>query len=358
MSTPREEAARWFIRMHRDAGARPGAADAAAWRRWMDADPRHAAEYAAFEALWQDFDSTPRTEALATAVDTAARQRRDTRSNARRAIITRGVLGVAGLGTAGLLAWRGWLEWQDTTVFALARDSAIGERIVLNLPDASVLTLGPASRIATRYTRRQRAVVLEQGEALFDVARDAGRPFTIAAGQARITVLGTRFTVNRLPGLVRVSVEHGTVRLAVKGAEGAPFLLLQAGEVGELPDESAGAAPGAAPGADGAHASPLPRRVQRDARDSFSSIERGLIVFDSAGLGEIAATLSRWRRQPVRAAVADGTGGPRITAAVQRADVESFLDALPRIAAVRVQERDGATWLAPRSTAPEKIRKN
>ncbi|MFG0677012.1 FecR family protein [Delftia sp. WSY_7] len=354
MSTPREEAARWFIRMHRDAGARPGAADAAAWRRWMDADPRHAAEYAAFEALWQDFDSTPRTEALATAVDTAARQRRNTRSNTRRAIITRGVLGVAGLGTAGLLAWRGWLEWQDTTVFALARDSAIGERIVLNLPDASVLTLGPASRIATRYTRRQRAVVLERGEALFDVARDADRHFTIDAGQARITVLGTRFTVNRLPGLVRVGVEHGTVRLAVKGAEGEPFLLLQAGEVGELPDESAGAAPGA----DGDHASPRPRRVQRDARDSFSSIERGLIVFDSAGLGEIAATLSRWRRQPVRAAVADGTGGQRITAAVQRADVENFLDALPRIAAVRVQERDGATWLAPRSTAPEKIRKN
>lgn len=354
MTTPREEAARWFIRMHRDAGAQPGAADAAAWRTWMDADPRHAAEYAAFEALWQDFDSTPRTEALASAVNTAARQRRNTRSNTRRAAITRGVLGVAGLGTAGLLAWRGWLEWQDTTVFALARDSAIGERIVLNLPDASVLTLGPASRIATRYTRRQRAVVLERGEALFDVARDADRHFTIDAGQARITVLGTRFTVNRLPGLVRVSVEHGTVRLAVKGAEGAPSLLLQAGEVGELPDVSAGAAPGA----DGAHASPRPRRVQRDARDSFSSIERGLIVFDSAGLGEIAATLSRWRRQPVRAAVADGTGGPRITAAVQRADVESFLDALPRIAAVRVQERDGATWLAPRSTAPEKIRKN
>lgn len=354
MTTPREEAARWFIRMHRDAGAQPGAADAAAWRTWMDADPRHAAEYAAFEALWQDFDSTPRTEALATAVNTAARQRRNTRSNTRRAAITRGVLGVAGLGTASLLAWRGWLEWQDATVFALARDSAIGERIVLNLPDASVLTLGPASRIATRYTRRQRAVVLERGEALFDVARDADRHFTIDAGQARITVLGTRFTVNRLPGLVRVSVEHGTVRLAVKGAEGAPSLLLQAGEVGELPDVSAGAAPGA----DGAHASPRPRRVQRDARDSFSSIERGLIVFDSAGLGEIAATLSRWRRQPVRAAVADGTGGPRITAAVQRADVESFLDALPRIAAVRVQERDGATWLAPRSTAPEKIRKN
>lgn len=358
MSKPREEAARWFIRMHRDAGAQAGAADAAAWRRWMDADPRHAAEYAAFEALWQDFDSTPRAEALATAVNTAARQRRDTRRHTRRAAITRGVLGIAGLGTAGVLALRGWHAWQDSTLSALARDSAIGERIVLRLPDASTLTLGPASRIATRYSRRRRAVVLEQGEALFDVARDADRPFTIDAGQARITVLGTRFTVNRLPGLVRVSVEHGTVRLAGEGdAQGHQALLLHAGEVGEMPDA----------GTDGAHDAdgtlPRPRRVQRDARDSFSSIERGLIVFDSAGLGEIAATLSRWRRQPVRAALAEGTdegtdGGPRITAAVQRGDVESFLDALPRIAAVRVQERDGATWLTPRHVAPGKKPEN
>lgn len=348
MSTPREEAARWFIRMHRDAGAAPVAADAAAWRRWMDADPRHATEYAAFEALWQDFDSTPRTEALATAVTTAARQRRDTHRNTRRSAITRGVLGIAGLGTAGLLTWRGWQAWQDAPLFALARDSAIGERIVLSLPDASTLTLGPASRIATRYTRRQRAVVLEQGEALFDVARDADRPFTIHAGQARITVLGTRFTVNRLPGLVRVCVEHGTVRLAGEGdLEDPQALLLHAGEVGEMPDGNAGDADGS-----------RPRRVQRDVRDSFSAMERGLIVFDSAGLGEIAATLSRWRRQPVRASLPQDAGGPRITAAVQRGDVESFLEALPRIAAVRVQERDGATWLAPRHAAPEKNPKN
>lgn len=339
MTAVREEAARWFIRMNRDAGGRPGAGDAAAWRAWMDADPRHAAEYTAFEALWQDFDSTPRAQALATAT---RRQHQ-----ARHGAIRRAVLGVAGLGMAGLLGSRAWLAWQDATLFALARDSGIGERIVLALPDASTLTLGPASRVAAHYTRRQRAIVLERGEALFDVARDASRPFLIDAGQARLTVLGTRFTVNRLPGLVRVSVDHGTVRLSAGSRpddEGA--LLLHAGEVGELAD------PAARPGSDAAL--PLLRRVRRDARDSFSAIEQGLIVFEQASLVEISATLSRWRPRPVHATMATDAAGPRITAALQRSDVEGFLQALPRIAAVRVQERDGATWLAPRSGATEK----
>jgi transmembrane sensor len=348
MTAVREEAARWFIRMHRDAGGQPGSHEMAAWHAWMQADPRHAAEYAAFEALWQDFDSTPRTQALATATD---RQRHTRRAAGRRAL-----LGVASLGLAGLLGSRAWQAWQESELFALARDSGIGERIMLTLPDASTLTLGPASRVAARYTRRQRSIVLERGEAVFDVARDASRPFLIDAGGARIAVLGTRFAVNRLPGLVRVSVDHGTVRLsssAQGGDEGA--LLLHAGEVGEL-DEAA-ASQGRATAGTGTAPS-VPRRVPHDARDGFSAMERGLIVFDQAGLPEIAVTLSRWRRQPVHAAMPQEAGGPRITAAVQRGDVESFLEALPRIAAVRVQERDGATWLAPRHAAPEKNSRN
>jgi transmembrane sensor len=321
----REEAARWFTRMHRSAGAQPNAADTDAWRAWLAADPRHAAEYAAFEALWQDFDSTPRVQALAQAVHA---QRRT-----RRAALTRGVLGLAGLGVAGLLGYRGWGLYLDAPQYAQARDSGVGERVTLTLPDGSTLALGPGSRVAVRYTRRERAVVLEHGEAVFDVAKDAARPFAVAAGGARISVLGTRFAVNRLPGLVRVSVDHGTVQLAgPPGLDGAAPLLLQAGHVGEWSDASGA----------------LPRRVQRDARDSFAAVDRGLIVFDQAGLAEIAATLSRWRRQPVQAADAPAGAGPRITAAVQPRDVEAFIDALPRIAAVRVQEREGATWLAAR----------
>jgi len=308
----REEAARWFARMH---GGTAGP-DTAAWRAWMDASPDHAREYAAFEALWRDFDSTPGSRALADAAQRMNGQR-------RRRTLVRGTLGLAGLALTGLLGRQGWNAWQDGATYAQSRDSGIGERIALQLPDGSTLTLGPASSAALRYSRRQRAVVLTRGEALFDVAPDAARPFVIDAGGARVTVLGTRFVVSLLPDVVRVSVRHGTVQLAAHGGQ-APALLLHAGEVGEI-------------------AGTLPRRVQRDAGDAFAAAEHGLIVFDRAGLPEIAATLSRWRRQPVHAEAGDG--GPRITAAVQARDVEGFLQSLPRIAAVRVQERGDALWL-------------
>ncbi len=323
----REEAARWFVRLHGGASA----PDTAAWRAWMDASPEHAREYTAFEALWRDFDTTAGTQALADAAQRLSGQR----SRTRRRTLVRGTLGLASLGLAGLLGRHGWNAWQDSTLYAQSRATGTGERVALHLPDGSRLTLGPASGAALRYSRRQRAVVLERGEAVFDVARDAARPFVIDAGGARITVLGTRFAVSLLPGLVRVSVAHGTVELAAQGGAASP-LRLNAGEVGEV-DEIASAA----------H---LPRRVQRDAQDAFAAAERGLIVFDQASLPEIAATLSRWRRQPVHAEGPAG-GGPRITAAVQARDVEGFIQSLPRIAAVRVYERGGALWLAQRSSS-------
>lgn len=326
----REQAARWFTRLN-GAGRTIDDATLSAWRAWMEAAPGHASEYAAFEALWRDFDATPRVEALAQALH---RQRRT-----RRRAIVQGALGMAGLGVLGLLTRRGWEAWQDGTTYASERRTGIGERVALSLPDGSRLTLGPASGAALRYSRRQRTVRLLGGEALFDVARDGDRAFTIDAGSARVTVLGTRFVVSRLPGLVRVSVARGMVSLGSAGARpGDEPLRLHAGQVGEIADiEDGGLLPPA-----------TPRRVGRSAEDALAATERGLIVFEQAGLDEIAFTLSRWRRQPVRAATGAPDTGPRITAAVQARDVEGFLHSLPRIAAVRVQERDGALWLSAR----------
>lgn len=324
MSGVREEAARWFARMHALPAGAEGDAVRTACAAWQAADPAHAAEYASFESLWRDFDSTPQLQALAGA---ASR-----RQGVRRRAAVRGVLGVAGVGLLGLLVGRGWQAFQDAETYARALDTAIGQRTTLRLPDGSTVALGAASAMALRFSRRNRAVVLERGEAVFDVARDPDRPFTIDAGPAQITVVGTRFAVGWLPGLVRVSVAHGAVRLAAQGRD-AP-LLLQAGEVGEVSF------------AEGDATAP-PQRVQRNAQDAFSAVERGLVVFDEAGLAEIAATLSRYLPRPVRGP-APSAHGPRITAVVQARDMANFLRDLPRIAAVRVQEREGVVWLAPR----------
>ncbi|WP_311221836.1 MULTISPECIES: FecR domain-containing protein [unclassified Acidovorax] len=321
-ATAREEAARWFVRLQGTAADGP---ERATFHAWLGAHPGHAHEYAAFEALWQDFDSTLRTQALAAAAQAQAGHMRQ-----RRRRVAGGLLGLAGLCALGLLGSQGWQAFLDRPQFALARSTAPGQRLRVPLPDGSTLTLGGDSAIALHYSRRQRTVVLSRGEALFSVAADAARPFVVDSGAARTTVVGTRFAVDRLPGRVRVSVQEGTVRLASRTAEGAP-LLLHAGEVGEVR------------GADGLAG--LPERLAgRSAQEAFA-IERGVLVFEQASLAEIAATLSRYHATPVQATASEG---PRITAAVQVRDIDGFITALPRIAAVRVERRGGAVRLSAR----------
>jgi hypothetical protein len=58
-------------------------------------------------------------------------------------------------------------------------------------------------------------VVLERGSVTCEVApRTARAPFVVQAGQTRVTVIGTRFTVRRVGDHAAVSVEHGLVEVA------------------------------------------------------------------------------------------------------------------------------------------------
>jgi transmembrane sensor len=74
--------------------------------------------------------------------------------------------------------------------------------------------------------RGERRVVLEEGQAVFDVAADAKRPFTIAAGDRTVRVVGTQFDVRRRDGKLSVTVAEGVVEvLPAHGAAGAAFRL-------------------------------------------------------------------------------------------------------------------------------------
>ncbi|HUO23563.1 MAG TPA: FecR domain-containing protein [Caulobacteraceae bacterium] len=89
-----------------------------------------------------------------------------------------------------------------------------GEVRVVALGDGSVVTLNTASTLAVRYSRTQRLIKLLEGEALFDVAKDAARPFLVAAGDLNVRAVGTSFTVRRLSGApVQVLVQEGVVEL-------------------------------------------------------------------------------------------------------------------------------------------------
>lgn len=94
-----------------------------------------------------------------------------------------------------------------------------GQTQQITLPDGSVVTLNSNSSITYpgHFTDDARHVTL-QGEAFFEVAHDATRPFTVESGDINTTVLGTSFNVCAYPeeADIRVTLVTGKVRVGSK----------------------------------------------------------------------------------------------------------------------------------------------
>jgi len=89
--------------------------------------------------------------------------------------------------------------------------TAIGERSNITLPDHSVVDLNTDTEIRTLFTNDERRIVLVRGQALFNVAHDADRPFSVLASGQVITALGTEFEVRLDQGEVAVTLLQGRV---------------------------------------------------------------------------------------------------------------------------------------------------
>ncbi|EGF91176.1 fecR family protein [Asticcacaulis biprosthecium C19] len=190
-------AADWAARA--DRGLTP--AEDAELDAWLGEDPRRAGAYARARAVSA---YSERAAALGPAYDPR-------RFEGRKKIVTRrewlmgGGAVAAGLGAA---AWVGL----SMTGRGQAHLTHVGEMKVVPLDDGSVISLNTHSHIRVAYSHNRRAIHLDDGEALFDVVKDAARPFVVLAGETEITAVGTSFVVRRLAGLpVQVLVREGIV---------------------------------------------------------------------------------------------------------------------------------------------------
>ena len=140
-------------------------------------------------------------------------------SPARRRMLW-GTAAAAGIGGAVLAGYSLTAAGEDYT-------TRRGEMRVVPLADGSVVNLNTESRIRVLYTAARRTIHLERGEALFDVAKDAARPFVVHAGDTQVTAVGTSFSVLRLADApVQVLVSEGVVE--VDGARSRAAVRLSA----------------------------------------------------------------------------------------------------------------------------------
>lgn len=99
--------------------------------------------------------------------------------------------------------------------------SAVGERKRVSLRDGSVVTLNTDTKISVYYQPKKRFIVLDKGQALFDVAKNPLRPFIVSAGGQAVTALGTSFDVHlQLDKAVKVVLIEGKVSVDSMGQSG------------------------------------------------------------------------------------------------------------------------------------------
>lgn len=212
-----QEASAWLVRQDSD---RWTEADALEFEAWLGASTARRLAYLRLKSAWE---KSARLAALAPAPLTVREKapcpvrpaRTWTASLKRRLCQQRPIrrLGASIALTASVaviaLIAQPWLG-RDTDAQLSA---GIGERQAVRLADGSHVLLNTNTRLQAQVDAHRRHVRLMQGEAYFEVAHDAGRPFVIDAGDHRVTVLGTRFTVRVDRGLVQVKVVEGKVRL-------------------------------------------------------------------------------------------------------------------------------------------------
>lgn len=100
----------------------------------------------------------------------------------------------------------------------------------MTLEDGSTVHVDARSRLKVEFSEQRRVVNLIEGQAVFDVEKDARRPFTVRTALIDVTAVGTRFGVAVDSG-VTATVSEGTVKVTAHGNLDDPkAVLLTAGQ--------------------------------------------------------------------------------------------------------------------------------
>lgn len=334
-----EQAARWWRVMQDE---EPSAGEKCEFAAWIAQSPTHVEEMlrlarfhkalSSGEVRWPGDASEALIRAAKTSSDGTVVPL--SRPGTQRAEPTRRPVRAVAFGLAAtvlLVVCVSWLAQSRAESF----QTKIGEQRSVMLDDGSRVTLNTASRIDVRLLADRRIVDLVSGEALFEVAHDAQRPFDVRASDIVARAVGTQFEVDRRATRIEVTVVEG--RVAVTAAKAAESHLLSAGE--RIAVDSTG-----------------PGRVEKgiNVTDAIAWTQRQL-VFRRRPLGEIAEEFNRYNAAQVD--IRSATLRKQEVSGIFRTDdVSSFVALLASKRGVHVVGNGSGGYIvtSDESTAPQK----
>lgn len=132
----------------------------------------------------------------------------------------------------------GWMAYQYSPWSHYWADyyTPIGEQQKIRLADGSEIMLNTGTSLDIRYSKHERLIVLQEGEAHFQTAADLqkpARPFLVQMPEGTAQALGTRFIVRKYNDHSQISVFDGAVKISQNHISAAS-LVIQAGQQATL----------------------------------------------------------------------------------------------------------------------------
>ncbi len=337
----------------------------AEWERWLAADERHVRAFDRVAALWSAaddiraiglpseaevandaYDGSLSVSAWKWRMDTTSAKRSDVAPrtepwppSGRRYWVAAGLAACTLIGIATLLG----IYPRELSIPGFASfhriDTKAGETRKVTLADGSIVSVGGASSLWVRLTPRARTVSLGRGEAFFEVAQDAQRPFTVHAGATSVTAVGTAFNVRRAGKRVVVAVAEGVVNVDTSTFASPPDA---PADLGSAVIRSARLSAGQQLSVDPAHALPVAVSVDSAAVAGWRD---GRLQYLNEPLENIVSDIRRYAARDIE--IAD----PRIaelqvTGTVFEQNLDVWLMSLETMFPVRiVREPDGKVRL-------------
>lgn len=295
----RATAADWFTRLQEEGATE---SDFQQWQHWLKASPDHQRAFHDVERAWRLIaDVKPVPWASVSELE------RDRAGFMPRWAVAAAVLLVV---CTGVLAWR-MLGPSRTGGY----ETVTAEQRSVLLADGSRVTLAAKSRVTPNLAERERRIVLNFGEAFFEVAPDPRRPFTVVARGLDIRALGTAFNVRAGESGVYVGVEEG--RIAVSTSEGRQMVL----GAGEQVTLSAGGRP----------------QRREGAPAQIATWRQGRLEYRREELSQIVEDLNRYTDRAI-VLDDDSVGALRYTGTVLPDHLDEWLAGIDGVLPVEVRE--------------------